>query len=144
MIRVIQKLFRPQRKKRNVILRTQGEIYDLQAMYDTLNVEYFDSKLNLNITWFGKGMIPKTRILFGSYDHRFQLIKINRYLDREVVPQHFVRYIIYHEMLHDILPPIRGRNGRRNIHHPEFKRREKTFEEYALARNFLNKLKFER
>ncbi|NGX38169.1 MAG: hypothetical protein K1000chlam2_01341, partial [Chlamydiae bacterium] len=133
MIRVIQKLFRPQRKKRNVILRTQGEIYDLQAMYDTLNVEYFDSKLNLNITWFGKGMIPKTRILFGSYDHRFQLIKINRYLDREVVPQHFVRYIIYHEMLHGMVPGYVDERGFFRIHGPEFKRRERLFVDYDKA-----------
>ena len=129
------------KKRRRTILRTQGKIYDLQALYESVNAEYFDAKLDLRITWFGRGVVPRTRILFGSYDHRNRLVKINRFLDKKEVPEHFVRYIIYHEMLHHVLPPIRGKNGRRSIHHSQFKQREKAFGEYSLARNFLNSFK---
>ncbi len=143
MTSVLNRLFgRKKRKRRTVVLRPYGKLYNLQEIYEELNNEYFDAKLDLRISWFGNGVsVPKTRMLFGSYNHQTKLIKINRLLDRASVPEYFVRYIIYHEMLHDLLPPIRQKNGRRSIHHKEFNAREKQFPDYALAQEFLKKWK---
>ena len=36
-------------------LEVKGNFYNLKELYDDLNKEYFHNKLELNITWFGKG-----------------------------------------------------------------------------------------
>jgi len=54
-------------KKKRIILRPVGSVYNLQEIYNALNKEYFDAKLDLRISWFGRGeAIPKTRITFGG------------------------------------------------------------------------------
>jgi len=128
------------KRKKRIILRPTGSVYNLQEMCDTLNREYFDAKLDLRISWFGRGeVIPKTRITFGSYNHQLKLIKINRLLDKQDVPEYFVRYIVYHEMLHNLLPPMRRKKGRHHIHHRAFKQREKKFPHYMEAKAFVKK-----
>jgi len=127
-----------QRKRKRVILRPFGQVYNLQEMYNTLNNEYFDGKLDLRISWFGRGeTIPKTRITFGSYNPKLKLIKVNRLLDKDDIPEYFVRYIVYHEMLHNAVPPKKKRRGTHHIHHREFKEREKVFSDYDLAQSFI-------
>lgn len=129
----------PLPKKRKIILRPIGKVYNLREIYDEINGQYFNSKLNLHITWFGSGVVPKSSILFGSYTFGLELVKVNRVLDTEEVPLSFVRYIVYHEMLHHVFPPKRGRRGRRDIHHGEFKDRERQFNEFEEAKDFLKK-----
>ena len=140
MIKKFLKLFKKRRPRRR-ILTCSGEHYDLKAIYDQVNQLYFESKLVLRIMWFGdKNSRPRTRIRLGSYNHRTELIKIHRVLDQAHVPHHFVSFIVYHEMLHHVLPPVEtGR--RRKIHHQEFLEKEKQFQEYALAKESAKKLK---
>lgn len=119
-----------------MLLKHQGEHYHLKEIYDQLNEKYFDNKLDLPITWFGnKFIIPRRVVRLGSYHQHTQMIKIHRLLDQAHVPHHMVAFIVYHEMLHHVLPPIVGR-GKRKIHHKAFNEREKQFEEYALAKEF--------
>jgi len=48
------------------------------------------------------------------------------------VPRFFVEYIVYHEMLHHVVQmPVL--DGRRCMHGPEFKARERCFARYAEA-----------
>lgn len=130
------------RKKKRIILRPIGSIYNLQEIYNALNHKYFDAKLDLRISWFGRGeIIPKTRITFGSYNHNLKLIKINRLLDKEHIPEYFVHYIVYHEMLHNLLPPKRKRRGRHHIHHNEFKSKEREFPQFSEVKTFVKKWK---
>lgn len=113
---------------------TQGSTYDLLEIYDDINEEYFRSRLSLNITWFGcKYRIARTSRTLGLYDRRDKLVKIHRLLDDRRFPDYFVSFIVYHEMLHHVCPPKRGKNGRRDIHHREFKKREKEYEHYHRA-----------
>jgi len=126
------------KKSPRIILYQEGIHYNLKEMYDSINEEYFQAKLGLQITWFGRGeQVPKTRMVFGSYHHKPKLIKINRLLDRKEVPGYFIRYIIYHEMLHYVHPPIRQKNGKKSIHHKIFKEKEQEFKEHDLAKKFL-------
>lgn len=120
-----------------MILRPAGRIYHLEEIRDTINAEYFDTPLELPITWFGSGKIPKSSVVFGSYTYEMKLVKVNRVLDREDVPLSFVRYIVFHEMLHHIYPPKRGKRGRRDIHHIEFRTHEQIFRELDQAKAFL-------
>ena len=126
-------------KVKTIYLYPFGEFYNLKEILLSLNKEYFDDKLELKITWFGKGRITKTRLLFGSYDSKLKLIKVNRILDEKNIPEYVVKFIIYHEMLHHIFP-IKIKNRRRSIHHREFKEKEKKFPEYLEATKFLKQL----
>jgi len=116
-------------------LIAQGKFFDLQQLYQEINTEYFASKLNLWITWFKK---PKYRnyrcITYGTYDRTAKLIRINQILDRESVPRYYVRFVIYHEMLHEVCPAYIDKKGRRMIHTPLFRQKEKEFLDYQKAR----------
>lgn len=139
---MLLKLLKRRKRKRRFILRPKGVVFDLQEIYDSLNREYFDAKLNLKISWFGtKDKLPKTKITFGSYNYYHRLIKVHRLLDHEEVPLFFVRYIVYHEMLHNVLPPKRKRRGQNHIHHRDFKAKEKEFKEFSEAITYLKQWK---
>jgi hypothetical protein len=115
---------------RKVVARTQGEYRDLQELFGLLNKQYFDGKIKATISWGKKTSrwAVRKRTL-GSYSHHTNTIWINPALDRRNVPRYLVKFIVYHEMLHSVIP-VETRNGRRRIHPPEFKRRERLFERY--------------
>ena len=119
-------------------LHIKGQVYDLQKMYDDINREYFDAKLNLYITWFGKAQRASgNRITFGLFHDPLRLIKVNRLLDNENFPPYFIAYIIYHEMLHHVCPAYVDTNGIKQIHSKAFKAREKQFSHYIQAQKWI-------
>lgn len=121
-------------------LVTQGKVYDLEEIYDQVNREYFDGEIDLSITWFGRKRFRKgKRATFGLYVGAMKLVKVHRMLDDPIVPEYFVRYIVYHEMLHHVCPSYHDENGRHRIHSPEFKQKEKLFREYAAAEEWLKR-----
>jgi hypothetical protein len=131
------RFFSSQRKPKRILLKQSGEFHHLRKIYDEINSQYFDGKLNLNISWFGKkNAMAKRRIVFGAYLAHLRLIKIHRRLDQKEIPLFFVSFIVYHEMLHHVIPPLSGPRGRRQIHHKFFREQEKKFPAYALAKKF--------
>jgi hypothetical protein len=133
----IFKFFKASRKERKIFLVTQGDHHHLEKILNRINTEYFEGKLDLKITWFNRRKSqPLRRIVLGSYYYKLRLIKINRYLDQSHIPDYFVAYIVYHEMLHHVFPPIQGKRGKRSIHHFQFKQQEKKFKEYVQALEF--------
>lgn len=123
------------RRKRNAPLVTRGRHHDLLSLFDDLNERYFKGAVNALITW---GKRPTTRaiqrktIKLGSYSVVDRLIRVHPLLDRTWVPRYFVAYIVYHEMLHHVIPGSRGL-GRVNLHPPEFKEREQDFRHFGRA-----------
>ena len=149
---MIKKLFRffrlknpltvSKKKIRTFVICQEGQHYHLKEIYNRLNNHYFEGALDIPITWFGSRMSrPKTRVILGSYHPHKKMIKVNRILDHAHIPSYFVSYIVYHEMLHHVLPPIIQKNRRRQIHHQAFNDREKEFRDYALALEFSKSLK---
>jgi hypothetical protein len=123
-------------------LQVHGKTYDLQALYNKVESEYFPQGLKLSITWFGQVAKKKTRqIVFGKYDAKRQLIKIHRRLDSPLFPAYFVEYIIYHEMLHYLIPPKLAASGRWEIHGRAFKQREKEHREFDKVQHWLKTYK---
>lgn len=119
-------------------LIVQGLCYNLDALMRKINAEYFKNQVQLNITWFGKEVQHnRSRITFGLYHEPLKLIKINRLLDHQAVPEFFVSYVIYHEMLHHVCPSYCDANGKRQIHNPLFKMREKQFKHYEEAQDWV-------
>ena len=116
-----------------VKIRTQGRFHDLGEMFAALNNAYFGGRVSASISWGKRNprRVVRKRIL-GSYSRHANTIRINPVLDRRNVPGFFIRYIIYHEMLHSIVKEER-KNGRRLLHSPAFRERERLFGEYEKA-----------
>lgn len=56
-------------------------------------------------------------------------------LDHPEVPEFFVRFIIFHEMLHAELK-VQDKRGRRCIHSREFRRREHAHPDFERAKKW--------
>ncbi len=116
-----------------VSICTQGRFHNLRDIFDALNSSYFDGRVSSLISWGKRNgrRIVRRRIL-GSFSTRTNTIWISRVLDRRYIPGFFIRYIVYHEMLHGIMKEER-KNGRRLLHSPAFRQRERLFGEYEKA-----------
>lgn len=114
-------------------LTPDGNYHQLDELYAQLNREQFGGKVVARIGW---GREPPQRrrrsIKMGTYFHDAAVIRIHPGLDRAEVPAFFVRFIVFHEMLHQAVPPV-TRGGRRISHTAEFRKRERAYPEYALA-----------
>ena len=112
-----------------------GDVHDLKVIYDELNETYFDGEVDARICW-GTEATRKGRrrstIKLGSYTAQERLIRIHPRLDQAFVPRYFVSFVVFHEMLHHVLPATRVA-GRRMLHPSEFRDRERTFRFYERA-----------
>ena len=123
-------------RSRKLELCTRGAHHDLLAIFEDLDRRYFDGAVNAVITW-GKGgrsrrADPRTTIKLGSYSAGERLIRIHPSLDRKWVPRYFVQYIVFHEMLHHVVPGVRS-GQRTMLHPPDFVTREREFRHFARA-----------
>ena len=106
-----------------MISSAQGEAYDLDRMFAKLNRRLFDGELaKPTLTWSQR----RTRNILGHHDRVYDTITISKTLDSPEVPEWFVEYILYHEMLH-IKHPARMINGRRYYHTSAFRLDERRF-----------------
>lgn len=124
------------RKKRGAALRlrTSGRHHNLQAYYDAVNVEHFEGSIGVPITWGKLPSTPRRRsIRLGSYTPEDHLIRIHPHLDQAFVPEYFVRYVVFHEMLHVHVGIKISPTGRRMVHTREFNRIERMYHDYDRA-----------
>jgi len=133
----------------------RGRAHNLVAIFDRINGEYFSGSLPATELGWSTGT---WRRQLGVFDPGMRHIVINRWLDKPSVPEHVVAYVVYHEMLHlersSLMPS--GGNGasenghgkredqaalsdrcRMRLHTPEFRRAERRYREFNLARAFL-------
>ena len=116
-------------------IRTQGKAHDLREIFDRVNEAYFGGNLGeVLITWGRRTKPPAGRrtIKLGSYSAQERLIRIHPVLDRKWVPRYFLSYIVYHELVHHVVPPVRVA-GHVILHPPEFLLREREFRQYDRA-----------
>ncbi|MGH9378161.1 MAG: SprT-like domain-containing protein [Terriglobia bacterium] len=110
----------------------QGRHHDLNAIFRSLNQEFFQDALKLRrIGWSRKA----SQTILGHHDPAHETITINRVLDRPGVPREVVESVVYHEMLH-IVFPIERDHHRRVIHSAKFRASERKFPGYAAAQRF--------
>jgi hypothetical protein len=139
------------RRPRAIPLHAKGKHHDLLQIFNELNGRYFEGACHALITWGRrtkrKGHAPRKVIKLGSYANLERLIRIHPVLDRSWVPRYFVAYVVYHEMLHHMVPSARGnarhassniasQSGqmkRRVLHPPEFLERERDFRSFERA-----------
>jgi hypothetical protein len=125
-----------ERPPRPLVVQPRGRVIDLQALFNDINRTHFDNQCAARITW-GRGARNarnRRQITFGTYDESAKVIRIHPILDRRTVPEFFVRYIVYHEMLHALLPAAVSPRGRKLYHSRLFRQRERQFQDYARAR----------
>lgn len=128
------------RMRRNRVRRVptvpQGRHYDLSAMFDRLNQQYFGGELQRpHIGWSTRSW----RRQFGSFDPGPHQIVLNRRMDQPKIPQFVVEYVLFHEMLH-VKHPTRRSGCTLLSHSPEFRVEEKRFALFAEARKILDRL----
>lgn len=118
----------------NSPLRTRGEVHDLFALFRKVNERYFDGTHDALVTW-GRATPAKKMgrksIKLGSYSATERLIRVHPSLDRHWVPKYFVEFVLFHEMLHHVLPGTVARD--RRVHPPEYRRRERMFHAFDRA-----------
>ena len=121
---------------RKMISTAQGVNYDLDKMFSKLNRRYFDSSLEKpTLTWSQR----KTRSILGHHDRVYETITISKSLDSSQVPDWFVEFILYHEMLH-IKHSARMINGRRYYHTAAFRQDERRFARYEDSQRWLEQV----
>jgi len=113
-----------------IALRMEGSIYDLQEIMTVVNRRHFNGRVTCGITW---GTMPRQRkggrrrcMNYGSYSDHDKVVTIHPLLDSSRVPKEFIEYIVYHEMLHAVVPSER-RNGRWIHHTLQFRTLEQAY-----------------
>lgn len=116
------------------LLKTKGEVFDLKEIFESINQEYFENKIDAKITWARKNQkAARCYRRLGCFMPLKNLIKINPILDSLQIPAYFIAFIVYHEMLHAACPPIQSQ-GKRLVHHKKFKLKEKSFKDFEKAK----------
>jgi hypothetical protein len=135
-----QHAIKPAEASAPAALEPRGAVYDLDEIQRRLSEEYFDGKIALGITWGRHARPRRSRgsrrtIRMGTYFIEEKLIRIHPALDQTFVPRYFVEWVVYHEMLHHVVP-MPMVNGRRVYHSAEFRRRERLYVDFERARGW--------
>ena len=121
---------------RKRIETAQGRFYNLESVFDDLNVRFFYGLLaRPQMTWSR----DHARNSLGHYDPAHNAIVVSRVFDHPRVPRYAVEYIVYHEMLH-LKHPVKLRGSRRCVHSAEFQAEERIFPDLERAKQFLQRL----
>jgi len=137
-LRLHRDSIRPTRRKpmRRLQVRTRGAHHDLAEIFEELERTYFpDVMTGVVITW-GPRLSRRRRrrrsIQLGLYIRDEKLIRIHRALDQSWVPLYYIQSVVFHEMLHHCIPPVR-RGSQKVVHTPQFRALEKVFRHHREA-----------
>lgn len=86
------------------------------------------------VTWGRRGpRVAQRSLQLGSFDPETALIRIHPVLDQPAVPRWFVRYVLFHELLHAELNQPCSTAKRAQHHGREFRLREAAYTDTAPA-----------
>lgn len=114
----------------------QGAHYNLEELFDELNVRFFDGLLIRPLLGWSR---RAARSSLGHWDPSHGAIVLSKLLDDGKVPRSVVEYVLFHEMLH-LRFPTRTRGGRRHVHTAEFRQAEKSFPQLKEVQLALKRL----
>ena len=121
---------------RKYVSSPQGVCYDLEAIFEELNLRYFHGLVARPLLGWSR---KPSRTMLGHYDPSHNAIVLSRHLDRPSVAHLAVEYVMFHEMLH-LRFPVEHRGARRCVHTPEFKQAEKEFIGLKEAKDLLKQI----
>ena len=114
----------------------RSKVHNLDTLFRALNASYFDDAVTARVVWGRRGQ-PSRRgrtqsLRLGVYLYADDLIRLHPVLDQPWVPDYFVRFVLFHEMLHAVVPP--EQQGRRRCYHSKtFRARERAYPDYQKA-----------
>ncbi|NOZ21002.1 MAG: SprT family zinc-dependent metalloprotease [Planctomycetes bacterium] len=130
-------------RRRPLLYGYRGDVYDLRAIFDELNAEFFGGRLRATLTWSKQINRRKLGTWRGIPGQDGGVIRINRVFDDPSVPRFYIRQLVLHEMLHGVFSNER-RNGRIIRHTRAFREFERSSPMYEAAKqweeNHLNTL----
>ncbi len=121
---------------RKFVSGPQGSHYNLEAVFEALNGEYFQNMVaQPRLGWSRR--LSRNRL--GHYDPSHNAIIISRIFDSLTVPSLALEYVMFHEMLH-LQYPVDHHGVRRRVHTREFHQAEKAFVKLKEVKEILKKL----
>jgi hypothetical protein len=124
------KINRSPPKSRQTIVRSKGRFFDLNALFDQVNREYFANLIDCSISWGANRRVRnQNSIKLASYSERTKTIRVHPALDKSYVPKYVILGIVYHEMLHHHLG-VEQHNGRKIAHTRRFRQLEARYRHY--------------
>lgn len=135
--RVFIRRVSPAALRARVPIEPDGDVHQLQEIFDELNRRFFRGQVKASITYARVPRVtkPRSSIKLGSYSSESKVIRIHPALDQRWVPAYFVEWVVFHEMLHHLNPAV-VRNGKRYVHTAEFNARERRFPLFHRARRW--------
>jgi hypothetical protein len=110
----------------------RGAAYDLKAIEDGVRRKFLPSCPPVRIGWSQRITASLMGKWIATPASLPNVVVINRLLDDAGVPLYYLEYVVFHELLHEVIP-IRRKEGRW-VHHPaEFRRMEKQFPSFKQA-----------
>lgn len=125
----------PPPRARRTVLTPGGTTHDLEVLAAGLRASWFPPEHLPEERWPGItwGRRARRSLRLGSYDPNVRVVRVHPVLDQPAVPAWFVRYILFHELLHAAVPSERDAAGRALHHGPEFRRREAAYPDFERA-----------
>ncbi|MDH3590429.1 MAG: hypothetical protein OER88_01025 [Planctomycetota bacterium] len=124
----------PPARPRTVQLDPGGLVHDLsllaRPLFETWFVADFSGRDRPGLTW-GQRRRSRARrgLQLGCFVPRSRIVRVHPVLDHADVPAWFVSFVLYHEILHDVLPE--------DTHHgPAFREREHRHPDYVRAQRW--------
>jgi hypothetical protein len=122
-----------QSRGRKFVSGPKGDAYDLEKMFEELNLIYFHGLMAQPLLGWSR---RPSRVTLGHYDPSHNAIILSRLLDSVRAPRLAVEYVLFHEMLH-LRFPVEHRGARRCVHTREFKDAEQQFSRFKEAKQML-------
>lgn len=117
-------------------LEPKGGFHDLDEVFRIINARYFEGRLQARLTWSARlGGLSTHSISQDGEGESFHLISISRGYDTAGVSAEILGGVVYHECLHIAIPP-RREGGRRVVHGPDFRKREREYEHFEIWRKW--------
>jgi hypothetical protein len=82
----------------------------------------------------------ESRHRLGHQDPDHGAIVLSRVFDDPAVPEFVLDYVVYHELLHILIPPRQGSGSKRIVHSAAFTRAERRFPQWQEAEAWLTRL----
>lgn len=121
---------------RKFVSGPQGELHNLEEIFERLNREFFDGLLGRPLLGWSR---RPSRSMLGHFDPSHNAIIISRIFDRPGTPALALEYVMFHEMLH-LRYPVDHTGARRRVHTREFRDAEKKFPGWKEAKELLKRL----
>jgi hypothetical protein len=109
---------------------TDGHKFDLSDIFGKLNNKYFNGEIHCFLRWGKAGSRTSYHTVCNDENGKpFDLITIAGMYNLPTIPDFAIESVMYHEMLHIAYPPkISGTH--RDVHHKQFRQKERQFPHY--------------